>query len=147
MSAILNAFGIDWHLLVINTINFALLLGALWYFLYAPLTKMIEARREKVAEGVRAAHHAERHLAEIDASRTKILAEAGAQADVLIAEARKAGQEKERELVVSGEASAARIVEDAEAQAKELKEKAIQESKKEVAELIVLGVEKTLVEK
>lgn len=147
MSAILQAFGIDWHLLLINAVNFGLLLAALWYFLYAPLTKIIEERREKVAEGVRAAHHAERHLAEIDASRQKILAEAGTEADRLIADARKAGEEKERDLVVSGEASAERILRDAEAQAQELKEKAVQESKEEVAKLIVLGVEKTLAKK
>lgn len=146
MSAILQAFGIDWHLLIINAVNFALLMTALWYFLYAPLTKIIEERRTKVAHGVQAAEKAQKQLSEIEASRSAVLATAGKEAEDLVATARKSAKEKEREIVASGEASAARMVKEAEAQAEELKQQALRESKEEVARLIVLGVEKTLVE-
>lgn len=144
MSAILQAFGIDWRLLIVNTVNFGLLLLALWYFLYAPLTRTIEERRRKVAQGVTDAETAEARLAEIEASRATMLAEAGKEADDLLARTRKAAAEKEREMLASGESAASRIVREAETQAEELKKRALHETKDEVARLIVLGVEKTL---
>src|SRR3989344_5833992 len=106
MSQVLSVFGIDWRLLLINAVNFGLVLLALWYFLYAPVLKMLEERRKKVSDGVR------------DAESAK------------------------RELVQKGEATAATLMRDASAQAAELQRRSIEESKQEVAKLIVLGMEK-----
>lgn len=147
MQAVLDTFGIDWHLLLINAVNFGLLLLALWYFLYAPVLKMLEERRSKVAQGVHDAQAAVRKLSEIERSRSAILAAAGKDADALLAEAHSTGIQKERELVAHGETAAATLLKDAEAQAAELKARALEESKKEVAKLIVLGIEKAAVKK
>lgn len=144
MSAVFAAFGIDWRLLLINSINFGLLLLALWYFLYAPLMRVLEERRQKVAGGVHDAEAAEIKLREIEAAKHGILAGAGAEADDLLKKARLAGQEKERALVAAAEAAAARINTDAQKQAAELKAQALEESKQEVAKLVVLGMEKVM---
>lgn len=142
MQQILTTFGIDWHLLLINAVNFGLLLLVLWYFLYAPVMKMLEERRTKVAQGVRDAQEAANKLAEIAQSRAATLAKAGKEADGVVAAAHATGAAKERELLSKGEAAAATLLRDAEAQATELKARAIEESKQEVAKLIVLGMEK-----
>ena len=142
MSAVLSTFGIDWRLLLINAINFGLLLLVLWYFLYEPVTKMLEERRTRVAQGVRDAEVAAQKLHEIEAARAGALAAAGKEADALVAAARAAGAQKERELVQKGEASVQRAVAEAQAQVQELKARSIEESKQEVAKLIVLGMEK-----
>ncbi len=142
MSQVLSVFGIDWRLLLINAVNFGLVLLALWYFLYAPILKMLEERRKKVSDGVRDAESARRRLAEIEETRSSTLAAAGRDADALAAAARAAGAQKERELVQKGEAAAATLVRDAAAQAAEMKARSIEESKQEVAKLIVLGMEK-----
>ena len=142
MSDLFAAFGIDWRLLVINLINFGLLLAALWYFLYEPLTSMLETRRRKMAQGVADAEEAKRQLSEIEGSRADMLAKAGSEADEVIASARVAAQQKGQEIVSASEASAQALLKDAEAQAIELKREAIEQSKQEVAKLIVLGMEK-----
>jgi len=142
MSQVLSVFGIDWRLLLINAVNFGLVLLALWYFLYAPVLKMLEERRKKVSDGVRDAESAKRELDKIENSRAAVLAAAGRDADALSAAARAAGAQKERELVQKGEAAAATLVRDAAAQAAEMKARSIEESKQEVAKLIVLGMEK-----
>lgn len=143
MNPILEAFGIDWRLLVIYSINFALLLGALWYFLYGPLVKIIEERRRVVAKGVEDAEVAAKKLQEIESSRSAVLADAGKEADEVLAHAREAAELKRRELIAAGEASAARLLSDAELAAKDAKERSLEESKKELAKLVVLGIEKT----
>ncbi|HVV14965.1 MAG TPA: F0F1 ATP synthase subunit B [Candidatus Paceibacterota bacterium] len=144
MEAILTTFGIDWRLLLINAINFGLLLFGLWYFLYGPVMRMLDERRTKVAQGVADAQKAADELRGIEDSRAAALAQAGKEADNLVSQARASAAQKEREIVAQGEAAAARIVKEAEAQAQEAKAQAIAESKEEVARMIVLGMEKTL---
>lgn len=142
MEAILHTFGIDWRLLTINAINFGLLLAALWYFLYTPILAMLEERRKKIADGVAAAEASQQELKEIESARAAKLAAAGKEADAIVVAARTAGGEKEREIIERGEAAAATLLRDAEAQAAETKARSIEESKHEVAKLIVLGIEK-----
>lgn len=144
MSAVFAAFGIDWRLLLINSINFGVLLFALWYFLYAPLTKMMEERRQKVAQGVADAEAAAAKLADITHEQSALLSKAGAEADEVLAKARKAAEEKGRAMLAQSEAAAAASLKEAEAQAAALKADAIEESKKEVAKLVVLGMEKAM---
>ncbi len=145
MQAILTTFGVDWHLLLISAINFGLLLAGLTYFLYKPLGKMLEDRRMKVAKGVEDAEAAGVKLQEIEHSRRDTLAKAGEEADTIVAQAREAGSHKAKEILNQASASAARSIADAEAEGLELKKKAIQESKEEVAKMIVLGIEKLAV--
>lgn len=143
MAAILTTFGIDWHLLLINGINFGLLLAGLTYFLYKPVLKMLEERRLKVAQGVEAAQAAEERLARTESERKERLSMAAREADDIISSARKSAEDRERAMRAQGEAAANQIVNEARMQAEEFKERSIQESKEEVAKLIVLGIEKT----
>lgn len=142
MGQVFVAFGIDWRLLIINLINFGLLLIALWYFLYGPLTRMLEDRRQQIAKGVQDANDAAEKLKSIEDARASMLSDAGKEADQLLRDARTAASTKQKELIAQGEAAAASALKSAEAQAGELKQKAIEESKQEVAKLIVLGMEK-----
>lgn len=142
MGELFAAFGLDWRLLIINLINFGVLTLALWYFLYGPLTKMLEDRRQKVIQGVEDAEAAALRLSEIETAKSDIMAAAGAEADEVLKKARAAGIEKERSIIAASEAAAARTIQEGEAQAAELKAQALQESKQEVAKLVVLGMEK-----
>lgn len=142
MSELLSAFGIDGRLLLINCINFGLLLVTLWYFLYGPLTKMLEQRRLKIAQGVQDAHEAEIKLKEIHEARASMIADAGKEADSLVSDARVAAAAKARDLVAAGETAASNLLREAESQAQEMKAQSIAESKQEVAKLIVLGMER-----
>src|SRR3989344_1671421 len=127
MEQILTTFGIDWHLLLINAVNFGLLLAALWYFLYGPVMKMLEERRQRVVQGVRDAETATHRLSEIERSRAEVLARAGKEADSVLSTARTAGAAKERELLQKGEAAAAVVLRDAAAEAAEMKARSIAE--------------------
>lgn len=147
MEQVLGTFGIDWKLLLINAANFGLLMVVLWYFLYEPLTRMLEERRERIAQGVMDAQKAQETLTEIETSRAQTLAKAGKEADELLLRARESAQEKQDELIAAGESSAQQLLSDASKAAQELKSQALEESKKEVAKLIVLGMEKAFNQK
>lgn len=147
MEQLFLAFGVNWKLLLIQAVNFGLLLSALTYFLYKPVLKMIDERREKVAQGVRTAQEADRKLAEAKEQSEGIVGEASKDAQVLVATARARAEEKGSEIVKAAEARAASTLSDATARAEEAKRLALQESSKEIARVAMLAAEKILREK
>src|SRR6267378_3500117 len=113
MSQLFAAFGIDWKLLLIQGLNFGLLLVVLSYFLYKPILKIIDERREKIAEGVRTAEAASRRLAEAKEEGDKQIGEAAREAQSIIASARSSGEERKASIVSEAEARAHAILKDA----------------------------------
>ncbi len=66
MQQLLGQLGIDWHLLLSQAINFALLLIVLRIFVYKPLLKLLKDRRMRIEEGLAKADEADRRLHEVD---------------------------------------------------------------------------------
>lgn len=147
MEGLVTAFGIDWRLLIIQGVNFAVLLGALTYFLYKPVMKLIDERREKVAEGVRTAEAASQRLADAQKESREIVGGASREAEQLVAAARSRADEKGGEIVRAAEEKAHAVLRDAEAKAEEAKRRALQESSQEIAKAAMLAAEKILREK
>ena len=72
------------------------MLLVLWKLAYKPVFNMLEARKEKIAEGIANAEKIKAELAKTEAARQKILADAGDLANKIIAEARAAAAARER---------------------------------------------------
>lgn len=147
MEGLVTAFGLDWRLLVIQGVNFAVLLAALSYFLYRPVMNLIDERREKIAEGVRAAEEASRKLADAKKESDEMVGGAAREAEQLVAVARTRADEKGTEILRAAEERAQSVLKDAQARAEEAKRLALQESSKEIARAAVLAAEKILREK
>lgn len=144
MEQIVNVFGIDWKVLTVQVVNFAVLLGLLWYFLYRPMLTLIEKRRTQIIEGVANAERAEVALKDAGTKKAEIVTKASREAEDIVAAAREAGKQKEANMVREAEAKAARIVTEATMRAEESQREALEKSKDDIARLVVLGVEKTL---
>src|SRR3989338_6136299 len=147
MSELFAAFGINWKLLIIQGLNFGLLLTELTYLLYKPVLKLIDDRREKIAEGVRTAEAAERRLAEAKEEGDQMVGTAACEAEQLVASAHSRADEKGSEIVKTAEAKASNLLKEAEVRAEEAKRLALQESNKEIAKAAMLAAEKILREK
>lgn len=147
MSELFAAFGINWQLLLVQAINFGLLLFVLWYFLYTPILKLIDDRQKKIAEGVKTAEAAERRLAEAQAEGEGIVGTAAREAETLVGNARTRADEKAGEILKAAEARANSVLEEANARAEEAKRMALSQSSKEIARAAVLAAEKILREK
>jgi F-type H+-transporting ATPase subunit b len=147
MEQLIDTFGIDWRILLIQIANFGILAGLLWYLLYKPIVKLIEDRRAQIIKGVADAERAEAALKDADAKKTDIVASASIEAEKIIASSREAGKEKEALLVKGAQEKYDRMLKEADMKSEEIKRSALDESKEEIARLIVLGVEKTLREK
>ena len=86
----LETLGIQWPKLIAQFVNFAIVLFVLWRFAYKPVFKLLEARRQKIADGIANAEKIKAELAATEVERKRVLAEAGEQASKLIDEARNA---------------------------------------------------------
>jgi F-type H+-transporting ATPase subunit b len=144
MQQLFAAFGIDWRLLIIQGINFAMLLGALTYFLYKPMMKLIDERRAKIAEGVRKAEEADRNLLAAKEEGEEIIGAAAREAEALTTAARMRADEKGNEIVKTAEARAEATLREGVARAEEAKRAAMQESQREIARAAMLAAEKIL---
>ncbi len=86
----MNQLGIEWRILVAQTISFSIVFFVLWRFAYKPIFVMLQVRREKIAEGLANAEKIKAELAHTEAERKRILAQAGDVANQLIEEGRTA---------------------------------------------------------
>jgi len=147
MSQLLSAFGIDWHLLLAQAVNFGIVLIALWYFLYTPVLTMLEERKQLVAKGVKDAEQAGELLAGADSEANKRVGAAEQEAEAIVASAHETASAEKMRLVKEAEERAHTIAKDAEARAIEATARAKRESERDIARLAVLAAEKILKEK
>ena len=147
MEQLIHAFGIDAKLIIIQIINFVVMMGALTYFLYTPVLNMLREREEKIKQGMADAEAAKAAKDAAEEEKQNILTGAHKEAEDVAARAKVFAEEKSRELIHEAEHKAGGIVEKAEAAGAELKNKAKKESEAEIAKLAVLAAEQVLRER
>ena len=147
MEQLFSTFGINWKLLLIQAVNFGVLLVALRYFLYGPVMKIIDDRREKIAEGVRAAEAAAQRLADAKTESEGLVGAGVREAEGLVASARTSAGARSDEIIGAAESRAEGILKEAQAHAAEAKRLALKESEREIAKAAMLAAEKILKEK
>jgi F-type H+-transporting ATPase subunit b len=86
----MSELGIQWKQLLAQTISFSIVFFVLWRFAYKPIFAVLEARRQKIADGLANAEKIKAELAHTEAERKRILAQAGDVANQLIEEGRTA---------------------------------------------------------
>ncbi len=63
---VFEQLGLNWKLLLSQTVNFFILLIVLRFFVYKPLLAIIKKRNEKIQEGLQKAETADSRLKEVD---------------------------------------------------------------------------------
>src|SRR5271156_1892592 len=100
----MDKLGLDWRILLAQTISFSIVFFVLWKYAYGPIFNMLQTRREKIAEALVNAEKIKGDVARTEAERQKILADAGDKANKLIDDARQAAarvREQETQKAVS----------------------------------------------
>jgi F-type H+-transporting ATPase subunit b len=133
----MNQLGIEWRILVTQLISFSIVFFALWRFAYKPIFAMLEARRQKIADGLANAEKIKAELARTEAERRRILAEAGDQANKLIEEARAAAARVRAEETQKAIAAAEQILAKAREAAAQERVQMLAELKRHVGRLVV----------
>ena len=144
MESLLSVFGVDWKLLIVQGVNFLVLLGGLSYLLYRPVMKMLGERVAKIEKGVKDAEAAEQAAKETESARAVILTDANKDAESVLVRAETEAKKERGEIVKAAEVRSDVLLAEARAQALELERQALLKSEKEIAKIAVLAAEKIL---
>ena len=132
-----ETLGIQWPKLIAQFVNFAIVLFVLWRFAYKPVFQLLEARRQKIADGIANADKIKAQLAETEAERKRVLAEAGDNANKLIDDARQAAARVREVETQKAIAAAEQIVTKAREAAAQERAQMLASLKREVGRLVV----------
>ncbi|HTR24140.1 MAG TPA: ATP synthase F0 subunit B [Terriglobales bacterium] len=134
---IARTFGVDWTHLVAQMISFCIVCVLLQRLAYKPVLKILEERRQQIAQGKANAEQIKAELSRTEERRKEMLDAADVQANKLIEEARAAAarvQEQETQKAIA--AAAEVMVKAREASAQE-RRRMLAELKKEFGRLLV----------
>jgi F-type H+-transporting ATPase subunit b len=134
---IANTFGVNWPHLTAQIISFSLVCALLYWFAYQPVLRMLDTRRQQIAQGQANTEKINAALAAIEAQRQSIMAEAQAQSTRLIAEARDVAKRLREQETQRAVASAEHIVQRAQEAATQEHARMLAELKQEVGRLVV----------
>ena len=133
----MDALGIQWRILLAQTISFSIVFFVLWKYAYGPIFSMLEARKQKIADALANAEKIKTDVAQTEDERQRILADAGDKANKLIDEARQAAarvREQETQKAIS---EAGQIVIKAREAAAQERAQMLASLKREVGRLVV----------
>ncbi len=144
MAELLQKLGVDWRLIIAQMVNFFILLGLLYKFLYKPLLKVLEERRERVDKSIEQAKLIEENMARATRERQEEIAKARLEAGRIMEEAKLAATAHRNKLMVEAQSESDKIVKQAEASLQAEKAAMLGEAKLELAALVMNTTEKVL---
>ena len=133
----LGQLGVDWPHFIAQIISFLVVAGLLYRFAYKPILKVLEERKQRIADSLANAERIKAELARTEAARQEVLNQANLQANKLIEEARAAAarvQEQETQKAIT---AAEQIMAKAREAAAQDHARMMAELKREVGRLVV----------
>ena len=130
-------FGVTWELLLSQCIAFLVLAFALKKFAYGPVLKVLEERKQRIAEGIENADKIKAELEDTQAQKDAILKEAGEKRQEIIDAAKAAAAKLEREEAEKALKKAEDIIAKAQEATEAARQEMMSELKAEIGRLVV----------
>jgi F-type H+-transporting ATPase subunit b len=140
-------FGLNINLLIAQIVNFGILFFILFTFVYKPILKTLDQRRDKIEHSLAQAKEIEEKTKEMNDSIAWQLQEAKQQASDVIAEAKQIGEKSHAEILVRANKEVADMVQKAKEEIGREKDSMMKEVKEYVVKTSLYIVEKVLSEK
>ncbi|MCF7764636.1 MAG: F0F1 ATP synthase subunit B [Verrucomicrobia bacterium] len=137
-------FGVDAPHFISQVISFGIVAFLLQRFAYKPILKVLEERRERIAEGLANADKIKKELAQTEVARQEILSQANIQANKLIEEARAAAARVQDQETQKAIAAAEQILSKAREAAAQDHAQMIADVRREVGQLVVMTTAKVI---
>jgi F-type H+-transporting ATPase subunit b len=134
---IARTFGVDWPHLGAQMISFGIVCAVLYALAYKPILRILEARRQQIADGLANAEKIKTALARIEVERQDVLTQAGAEGKQLIDEARAAAARVQAEETQKAIAAAEQILVRAHETTERERARMLAELRREVGRLVV----------
>lgn len=143
----MEGLGINVNFLLSQIVNFLILFVALYFLLWKRVLGMLDARRQRIEEGLETAGRAAEELARAEAAYAEKVAEGEAEADRIRAAARGAADEARAQALEDARAEANAVLADARAQVELERQRALKEVRGQVVSLAIAAANKLIGEK
>lgn len=137
MDELVKTFHIDWKLLIAQIINFAIVLGVLWYFALKPIMKLMNKRSSDIEKSLKDVQEIEKKLKQAESTKDKIVTEAKKESQIIMEKSYEEADKVREQKVLETRQEMENIVKKTKADLKAEKEKMVDEAKKQVADLVV----------
>ena len=137
ISDITTRFGLDAPHFFAQVVSFCIVTFLLYRFAYHPILKMLEERRQRIAESMANADKIKAELARTEAARLEVLSQADTQANKLIEEARAAAARVQEQETQKAIAAAEQIIAKAREATVQEHDRMLADLRREVGRLVV----------
>ncbi|MBE6412622.1 MAG: F0F1 ATP synthase subunit B [Opitutales bacterium] len=137
----LEQFGVEWQLLISQGVSFAIVATALYWFVFKPVIKASDKRKQEIEQGLQDAKDAKERLASAQAEADKKTAEAIAEASKILKSARDDAKQTIEDATREASAKATEIRQRNEEQLERDKLKMKEELKSELSGLVAEATE------
>lgn len=144
MAELIHSLGIEWPILIAQIVNFAILLVVLSKFVYKPVMRALDDRREGVKKALEREETAAAKLALAEADREKILEQARNESQKIIDGAKQDGSKLQEKLIAAAKEEIERMKNEATKKLGNERSQLVAEVRGEIGALIVGTIEKTL---
>lgn len=144
MGNLLHVLGIQWSALIAQMVNFAILLFILSRFVYRPVLRVIDTRRDLIAKSMKNVEDIDRRKEVLDRERVTVLRKADEEAGALMERARTEAETMGGEIEKAARTHAGQIVATGIEQMENERAAMVKEIQNKLAHAIVLSAEKIL---
>ncbi|MBI5530112.1 MAG: F0F1 ATP synthase subunit B [Candidatus Doudnabacteria bacterium] len=139
--------GINLKLFIAQLVNFAVVLGILWKFVFTPVAKQLQARTEKIEKAMADATTTEKEKQEFAVWKQQEIAKVKTEAGSIISSAQADAGKVKEDLLKQAKEEQQKLIEQGKKQIEQEKAQALQAAKSELADIITTATEKILREK
>ena len=136
--------GINLPVLIAQTVNFVFLLVVLRLFIYKPVLKMLDERRERIREGLSAAERGRETAAEASREAAAQIEAARLEGQQIVAQAQQVAQRLQEEGRAQAVVQADALIERARTEIQLERDSALAELRREFADLTISAAEKVI---
>lgn len=147
MESLIDTFHLDIKLLIAQTINFAVVLAVLYFFAIKPLLGKMKERSKEIEKGLEDARKSEESLQQARGEYEKLINEAKKEANGIIEDSRKKGEEKKQEIVEEAKDEIEKTTQQEKKRLQKEHDEMISEVQKQIADIMNNSLEKLVREK
>ncbi|MCH7492188.1 F0F1 ATP synthase subunit B [Patescibacteria group bacterium] len=144
MDELIKTFHIDWKLLIAQVINFAIVLGVLWYFALRPLRKVMDKRTDDITKSLDDAKKIEKRMQDTAIEREQIIIEAKKEAQIIAAQVAEDTEKLREDKLHQTREEINKMGAKAKEDLSSAKEQMVREVKKEISNIIISASEKVI---
>ena len=144
MLEIFENLGLNYKLIIAQSVNFVLLLLILQRLAYKPVLKMLKDRSDKIEKSLKQEKKIEEELKNTEEIKLAEIKKTKEEAQVIIKEAHETAQKRSQESIEKTEIKTQEIIDKAKKEIISEKERSIRAAKKEIADVSIQIAEKII---